>query len=112
MTKLGVMVCGHGSRDDEAIDEFAAVAAGLARRLPQIPVESGFLEFARPVIRDGPDALRRRGAGRLPPVRLDCVRALAVDLKLLRAAADRIEAAEARAGRAVPRDETLLLVVG
>src|SRR3990170_2860118 len=140
MTKLGVMVCGHGSRDDEAIGEFAAVAAGIARRLPQYPVESGFLEFARPMIRDGLDALRRRGVGRIlavpgmlfaaghvkndipsvlnayraqpPGLRIDYGRDLAVDLKLLRAAADRIGAAEAAAGRAVPRDETLLLVVG
>jgi len=141
MSDIGVMVCGHGSRDDEAIGEFAAVAAGLARRLPQYPVESGFLEFARPVIRDGLDALRRRGVGRIlavpgmlfaaghvkndipsvlnayraqhPGLRIDYGRDLAVDLKLLRAAADRIEAAEAAAGRGpCRRDETLLLVVG
>jgi sirohydrochlorin cobaltochelatase len=53
MSKIGVMVCGHGSRDVEAITEFGAVAAGIAKRLPQYPVESGFLEFARPIIRDG-----------------------------------------------------------
>ena len=51
MSGIGVMVCGHGSRDDEAVREFAAVAAGVARRLPHYPVESGFLEFARPTSR-------------------------------------------------------------
>ena len=50
MSKIGVMVCGHGSRDVEAITEFGAVAAGIASRLPEYPVESGFLEFARPII--------------------------------------------------------------
>ena len=64
MSKIGVMVCGHGSRDEEAIAEFAAVAGGIAQRLPQYPVEYGFLEFARPIIRDGLDALRGQGVTR------------------------------------------------
>ncbi len=139
MGKIGVMVCGHGSRDPEAIAEFAAVAAGIARRLPQYPVASGFLEFARPVIRDGLDALRGQGVSRILAVpgmlfaaghvkddipsvlntwqarhgiRVDYGRDLGLDPKLLRAAGRRIEEAEARAPRAVPREETLLLVVG
>ena len=65
MNKIGVMVCGHGSRDDEAIGEFASVAAGIAARLPQYPVRSGFLEFARPVIRDGLEELRELGCDRI-----------------------------------------------
>ena len=56
MTKVGVMVCGHGSRDEDAVREFEAVAAGIRARLPQYQVESGFLEFARPIIREGLDA--------------------------------------------------------
>jgi sirohydrochlorin cobaltochelatase len=55
--KIGVMVCGHGSRDIEAIGEFEAVARGIRERLPQYQVESGFLEFAQPIIRDGLDKL-------------------------------------------------------
>jgi sirohydrochlorin cobaltochelatase len=51
--------------------------------------------------------------GAAPGLRIDYGRDLAVDLKLLRSAADRIEAAEATAGRGpCRRDETLLLVVG
>lgn len=61
MRKLGVMVCGHGSRDGDAIREFQAVARGIRERLPQYDVDSGFLEFATPVIRDGLDALKGRG---------------------------------------------------
>ena len=140
MTKIGVMVCGHGSRDDEAISEFAAVAAGIARRLPQYPVASGFLEFARPIIRDGLDVLRNQGvehvlavpgmlfaAGHVkndipsvlrdygtqfPQLRIDYGRDLDVDARLLRAAAERIEQGERVSSRRVPRSETLLVVVG
>ena len=36
MSKIGVMVCGHGSRDLEAITEFQSVAAGIARRAAAI----------------------------------------------------------------------------
>jgi sirohydrochlorin cobaltochelatase len=140
MSGIGVMVCGHGSRDDEAVREFAAVAAGVARRLPHYPVESGFLEFARPIIRDGLDRLRAKGVDRIlalpgmlfaaghvkndipsvlntyqaqhPGLRIDYGRDLAVDLNLLRVAGQRIEEAEAVSSRRVPRAETLLVVVG
>ena len=61
MSKIGVMVCGHGSRDADAVREFEAVAEGIAARLPQYTVASGFLEFARPIIRDGLDRLRAQG---------------------------------------------------
>jgi len=61
MTKLGVMVCGHGSRDRGAVDEFNRMVVDIRERLPHLPVESGFLEFAHPVIRDGLDSLRNQG---------------------------------------------------
>jgi sirohydrochlorin cobaltochelatase len=139
MTKIGVMVCGHGSRDQEAIEEFKAVAAGIAQRLPQYPADYGFLEFAKPIIRDGLDRLRSGGAERILAVpgmlfaaghakddipsvlntyqaqhglKIDYGRDLAVDLKLLRVAAERVEAAEKAVTRKVPRSETLLMVVG
>src|SRR3954447_15538041 len=140
MTKIGVMVCGHGSRDPEAIAEFKSVAAGIAQRLPQYPADYGFLEFAKPIIRDGLDRLRGRGVDRILAVpgmlfaaghakddipsvlntyqaqhdslRIDYGRDLAVNLKLLRVAAERIEAAERAVTHKVPRAETLLMVVG
>lgn len=136
----GVLLCGHGSRDAEAIEEFNGLARTLARRLPQYPVKSAFLEFARPVIREGLDSLHREGATRIlalpgmlfaaghvkndvpsvlntfaaehPQIRVEYGRDLAVDLKLLRAARDRIEAAEAAAPGQAGRDETCLVVVG
>jgi sirohydrochlorin cobaltochelatase len=140
MVKVGVMVCGHGSRDVEAISEFTSVAAGIEARLPQYPVASGFLEFARPIIREGLENLYAQGvrhilavpgmlfaaghvkndipsvlntyAAERPGVRVDYGRDLAVERRLLAVSAQRIEQAEAASTRRVPRDETLLLVVG
>jgi len=135
-----VMICGHGSRDPEAIAEFALVAAGIKARLPALAIETGYLEFARPTIRDGLEALKAQGARRIlavpgmlfaashvkndlpwevnsfaaanPAIELRFGRELAIEPKLLRAAADRIAAAEARAERRAERADTLLLVVG
>jgi sirohydrochlorin cobaltochelatase len=63
--KLGVMICGHGSRDVQATTEFALLAEHLSKRLPEYPVESGYLEFARPIIRTGLDALKDQGVTRI-----------------------------------------------
>jgi sirohydrochlorin cobaltochelatase len=140
MTKVGVMVCGHGSRDEEAVSEFASVARGIRERLPQYQVESGFLEFATPIIRDGLDKLRAGGCdlvlavpGMLfaashakndipsvlgtyeaqhPGMEIRYARDLSLDSKLINASADRIRAALSAAGGEVPAQETLLVVVG
>ena len=140
MTKTGVMVCGHGSRDVDAIREFDSVARGIKERLPHYDVESGFLEFATPVIREGLDKLRARGMERVlavpgmlfaaghakndipsvlntyqaqhPDMPIDYARELALDAKLLQAAGDRIQAALDAAGDGVSRHDTLLMVVG
>jgi sirohydrochlorin cobaltochelatase len=137
---LGVMICGHGSRSLAAIHEFHAVSRHLRERLPECDLESGFLEFAQPVIRDGLEALKARGAQRIvclpgmlfaaghvkndlpseinafaaenPRIGVTFGRELAISGKLLRASAARIAAAEAACEREVPRSETLLMVVG
>ncbi len=136
----GIMLCGHGSRSIAAIEEFQGLARCLRRKLPDLDVESGFLEFARPVIRDGLEALASRGARTIlclpgmlfaaghvkndlpseingfaadhPEIDVRFGRELAVDAKLLRASAARIAACEAAAESRVPREETLLMVVG
>ena len=51
--KLGIMVCGHGSRNRLAVEEFAKVAESLRAAMPEHPVEYGYLEFANPVIHVG-----------------------------------------------------------
>ncbi len=135
----GIMLCGHGSRNRRAVDEFAVLAERLRARLPGVPVEYGYLEFADPVIHFGLDRLREQGVQRvlavpgmlfaaghakndIPSVLntysaqhglpITYGRELGVDLKMLRAAGDRIGEALAAAGDAVPRSETLLVVVG
>lgn len=138
--KTAVMVCGHGSRDSDAIAEFELVAAGLKAMLPAVDIETGYLEFAQPVIRDGLEKLVSRGARRIlalpgmlfaashvkndlpwevnsfgarnPGIELRFGRDLAIEPKLLKAAADRIAEAERSARCPVSRAETLLLVVG
>lgn len=135
-----VMICGHGSRDPQAIAEFEKLAVHIRARLPGRDVESGFLEFARPVIRDGLEALKARGAKRIvavpamlfaaghvkndlpseinefaaanPDIEMVFGRELAVEPRLLEAAAQRIEEAEKASGRSVARQDSLLLVVG
>jgi sirohydrochlorin cobaltochelatase len=137
--KLGVMVCGHGSRDEQAVAEFAQVAEGLKTRFPDLPVDYGYLEFATPIIRTGLDKLRERGvehvlavpgmlfaAGHakndIPSVlntyaaqagiRIEYGRELGIDPKMLAAAAARIQEALDAAETEVPRHETMLVVVG
>ncbi len=142
MGKIGVMLCGHGSRDEGAVREFLAVADRLAARMPHVDFDRGFLEFAQPIIRDGLDGLRGRGveqvlaipgmlmaAGHakndIPSVlntyqaqhdgiEIRYGRDLGIDPKLLKAAGDRIEqaVAEADSAGAVGRHDTLLMVVG
>ncbi|MCX5953445.1 MAG: sirohydrochlorin chelatase [Cyanobacteria bacterium] len=136
---LGVLICGHGSRNRLAVAEFAALADKLRQRLNPVPLEYGYLEFARPILREGLDALRQRGvehvlavpamlfaAGHakndIPSVlntyaaetglRIDYGRELGVDLAMIRAAGARIQAAlDATDGPAALHD-TLLVVVG
>ncbi|MFN7901156.1 MAG: sirohydrochlorin chelatase [Synechococcaceae cyanobacterium] len=58
---IGVLVCGHGSRNRLAVAEFADLAQQLQRHLGSVPLEYGYLEFARPILRDGLERLRERG---------------------------------------------------
>ena len=136
---LGVLICGHGSRNRLAVAEFAALAEQLRRRLEPVPLEYGYLEFARPILREGLDALRQRGvehvlavpamlfaAGHakndIPSVlntyaaetglRIDYGRELGVDLAMIRAAGARIQAALEATSDPVPLHDTLLVVVG
>ncbi len=100
-------------------------------------MDYGYLEFATPIIRDGLTALKERGvkqvlavpgmlfaAGHakndIPSVLNTCAaqldleinygRELAVDLKMLQAAGDRVAEALDDAGGEIPRHETMLVV--
>src|SRR6266481_7120574 len=65
MSETAVLLCGHGSRDPEAIAEFELAAAALRPRLPEFDFATGYLEFARPTVRDGLALLAARGARRI-----------------------------------------------
>jgi sirohydrochlorin cobaltochelatase len=65
MGNTGIMICGHGSRNMAAVEEFRGLASQIAARYPDDPVEFGFLEFAQPIIRTGLDALIDRGASHI-----------------------------------------------
>ena len=138
MTESAVLLCGHGSRDPEAIGEFELAAAALRPRLPEFDFATGYLEFARPTIRDALGLLAARGARRIlaipgmlfaashvkndlpwemnsfmaanPGIDVRLGRDLGIDPKLLQAAAGRIAAAAA--DTRIARAESLLLVVG
>jgi len=135
-----IMICGHGSRDRGAVSEFNQLAVRIKERLPDHHVESGFLEFATPVIRTGLDKLRDAGAKKivcLPGMLfaaghvkndlpsevnnygaenqdLDMVFAadLGIDARLLDAAKQRVEEALDATENDIAREDTLLLVVG
>ena len=118
--RLGVLICGHGSRNRLAVAEFADLAGALRQRLLPLPLEYGYLEFAQPILRDGLEALRAQGvqhilavpamlfaAGHakndIPSVlntwaaetgiRVDYGRELGVDLKMIQAAGQRLREA-------------------
>jgi sirohydrochlorin cobaltochelatase len=140
MAKLGVMVCGHGSRSVEATEEFARLVEGIKKRFPQHPVDYGFLEFATPILHDGLEKLRAQGVDHIiavpgmllaaghvkndlpsvvneyaaehPEIKIEFGRDLGVDTRLLAAARQRVEQALEKVSEDISKEETLLMVVG
>lgn len=142
MSRIGVMICGHGSRSQPAVDEFAVLAERLRGVLSGWSVEYGYLEFANPVLRDGLDRLRAAGCDHILAVpgmlfaamhakndipsvlntyaamhgvKVEYGRELGVDPKMIAAAADRVGEAVAAADAAqgpVAPHDTCLVVIG
>ena len=138
--RFGVMVCGHGSRDEEAVIEFLNFAKKLKKKLLQYELDWGFLEFATPVIKRGLDSLREKGIREImsipvmlfaaghakndipsvlnayqaqyPELSISYGRELGIDLKLIRAAGERVKEAIEQADGNISPEETLLMVVG
>ncbi len=135
---IGILVCGHGSRNPLAVAEFAKLVNELRRRLPNFQVEFGYLEFARPVIREALDKLHGNSIKRvlavpamlfaaghakndIPSVlkeysaktglQIDYGRELGIDRLMIAAAGARIKDAIDSAPN-VPLSDTLLVVVG
>jgi sirohydrochlorin cobaltochelatase len=143
MTKqYAIMVCGHGSRNQNAVREFAVLAERLRGRFPDWPVEYGYLEFANPVIHLGLERLKQAGAtdilavpgmlfaaghakNDIPSVlntwqaanrniSVQYGRDLGIDLKMIRVAGERVREALRAAGwkDGEALHDTLLMVVG
>ena len=138
--KTGIMICGHGSRNQNAMIQFAHIADRLRARYEGVPMEHGYLEFANPVLSHGLDKLREQGVKKclavpamlfaaghakndIPSVlnmyqarhtEMEIVygRELGLDTRMVRAAAARIEESIAGAGKEVSLEDTLLMVVG
>ena len=138
--KYGVMVCGHGSRDEDAVSEFLNFAKKLKNQLLQYELDWGFLEFANPVIKSGLDSLRQKGIKEImsvpvmlfaaghakndipsvlnayqaqyPELSISYGRELGIDLKLVRAAGERVKEAIEHADGYISPEETLLMVIG
>ncbi len=136
----GIMICGHGSRNKNAAEEFAKLATAMRERHPGVPVEWGYLEFCNPVIHAGLDKLKEAGCKRIlavpgmlfaaghakndipsvlnswmalnPGISVEYGRELGIDLKMIRAAGQRIEEALEQGRGKAERHETLLMVVG
>ncbi|MGB0446203.1 MAG: sirohydrochlorin chelatase [Pseudomonadales bacterium] len=140
--KPGILFVGHGSRDVDAVNEFYQLAEGFQQRFPDRLVETGFLEFVRPIISDAVQKLIDQGATKIHAVpgmlmigshakndipselnnlqlqhgiKIEYGAELGIDAKMLQAARDRIEEAEATIpGYDANKDrlETLLVIVG
>lgn len=55
-----ILLCGHGSRDEEALRDFVLLVERVRNRLPGRCVAHGYLEFAQPTIPQALDNLRQR----------------------------------------------------
>jgi sirohydrochlorin cobaltochelatase len=140
--RYGIMVCGHGSRNQNAVGEFAVIAERLAEHFPEWPVDYGYLEFANPVIHNGLDALREKGANHIlavpgmlfaaghakndipsvlntyqsmyDGVTIEYGRELGIDMKMIRAAGERVRETLFASGwkEGDSLHDTMLVVVG
>ena len=140
--KPAILFVGHGSRDVDAVKEFHQVADKFRQRFPDRLVETGFLEFVRPVISEAVQKLVDQGVTKIHAIpgmlmvgthakndipselnnlqlthgiKIEYGSELGIDAKMLQAARDRIEEAEASIANYDPENgrlDTLLIVVG
>lgn len=139
-SNFGIVIAGHGSRDNDGVREFEALVELVRERAPQHAVSHGYLEFASPTITEAVEANMAAGARQIavvPGVLLAARHAkndmpsellvmaqehtdidfhfgspLNLHPRLLQLAQERIVAAEAESPQTVRRDETCLVLVG
>ena len=60
-SNIGILIIGHGSRNTQAINEFAELVSSLRSFLPSsVPIEYGYLEFSKPVSSEALDRLKEK----------------------------------------------------
>ena len=81
----GVILFGHGARNPEYVEPFRRIRAAVERRLPETPVEIGFLELTAPPLEASIECLVRRGVDhvRIVPIFFAPGRHVLKDLPLL-----------------------------
>ena len=138
--KRGIMLCGHGSRSEAAVAEFANLVRRMKNLFPNIPIEFGYLEFAKPIITEGLDKLREAGVTEIialpamlfaaghakndipsvlntynykhPNLKITYSRELGIDNLMIKAASERIMESIDKAKSKIDKHESMLLVVG
>ncbi|MBT3789826.1 MAG: sirohydrochlorin chelatase [Alphaproteobacteria bacterium] len=137
-----ILVCGHGSRDPAAIEEFTGVVGALRNLLPGVDIDHGFLELAAPSISEALESMYKRGCRNItalpgmlfaaahvkedipeilsdfgkdhPDVEISLARELGLSDNLIEAASKRINSALDQANEIarLENDQTVLMVVG
>lgn len=134
-----ILFAGHGSRDVDAVEEFYQLAEHFRQRFSDRLIETGFLEFVRPVIAEGVEKLVEQGVRHIYAipgmlmagghakndipselnalqqqygVKIEYGAELGIHPNMLQAAKARIEEAESAFSEGYDRKDTLLVVVG
>ena len=70
MENKGILLCGHGSRSAETLQEFKFFANTLKARLPESEITFGFLELAKPDFSEAVNTLYNNGVRSIIAVQL------------------------------------------
>jgi sirohydrochlorin cobaltochelatase len=140
--KIGVMLCGYGSRFDEGSKQLGELKEKLDCHIPNYPVEYGFFDLTMSDLRGGLDKLCNQGVDHILALtcmlfsddivkneimgilaqyaadridlglKIELAGPLDIEPKILYAAEGSIVGAETAANAQVSRENTLLMVVG
>jgi len=138
MSRPGILIVGHGTRDADGVAEFLTLVQMVQERLPDVAVEPAFLELARPTIAEGLQSVVARGADDLrvaplllfaaghmkrdipealaaaardyPRIRCRLVDCLGCDRRVVELSTRRFQ--EAIANSDIPLSETALFMIG
>ncbi|MCU1691645.1 MAG: Sirohydrochlorin ferrochelatase [Frankiales bacterium] len=61
MTRPALLIVGHGTKSTDGVDQFLQLVEGVAKAVPTVDVEGGFLELAPPPIQDAVVRLVEQG---------------------------------------------------